>query len=275
MPSGSWGICLPISVEGRRALIGHTGFIGGNLCRDMEFDERYNSGNVYRLSGHYGLVVCAAMPGAKWYANENPSKDATALASLIGGLREITADKFVLISTIDVYGPMQRQGAHERIEPDAEAPNFYGSHRRLLERFCQRRFDVHVLRLATVFGRGMRKNALFDLLTGCRVEQIPENSVYQWYNVAQLRRDIERVASDGIGIVNLVSEPVEMAELRDLFFPGLALGPSRSDAPDYAVGTNYRRFLKLRGLILAEIGEFVAEWRREGNSDGDRLAPRL
>ena len=49
----------------RRALIGHTGFVGSNLDRQLAVTDRYNSRNVGEMRGQsYDEIVCAGVRGA-------------------------------------------------------------------------------------------------------------------------------------------------------------------------------------------------------------------
>ncbi|MFQ5504898.1 MAG: pyridine nucleotide transhydrogenase, partial [Planctomycetota bacterium] len=88
----------------RRALIGHTGFVGQNLQRQGSFDGLYNSGNIESIADRsYDLLVCAGAPGVKWKANQEPEVDLASIQRLIRSLERVAARKLVLISTVDVY----------------------------------------------------------------------------------------------------------------------------------------------------------------------------
>jgi hypothetical protein len=53
------------------ALIGHTGFVGGHLSRQVAFDDLYNSKNIEHIAGKsYRLVVCCGASAVKWVANQ-------------------------------------------------------------------------------------------------------------------------------------------------------------------------------------------------------------
>src|SRR5262245_29185877 len=85
------------------ALIGYTGFVGGNLLKQAPFEGRFNSKNVEAIAGQtYDLVVCAGAPPEKWKANRNPEADGKAIGRLTAALEQVNAAQVVLISTVDV-----------------------------------------------------------------------------------------------------------------------------------------------------------------------------
>lgn len=46
----------------RRALIGHTGFVGSNLNQQCEYSHCYNSKNIGDIKGeHFEEIVCAGI----------------------------------------------------------------------------------------------------------------------------------------------------------------------------------------------------------------------
>ena len=85
---------------------------------------------------------------------------------------------------------------------------------------------------------GLKKNALFDLLHGHRLEHIDPAARFQWYPLERLADDIDRVQALGLPLVNLVTEPVSMAEIRGRFFPGSTLG-GQSRPAAYDVRTRH------------------------------------
>ena len=88
----------------RRALIGHTGFVGSNLDRQIAVTDRYNSRNFREIAGQsYDEVVCAGIQAVKWWANQNPAEDWAGIAPLLETLEQAEIKRFVLISTADVY----------------------------------------------------------------------------------------------------------------------------------------------------------------------------
>ena len=146
------------------ALIGHTGFVGGSLVRQHPFAVTFNSANIGDISGAcFETVVCAAAPGSMLQANRAPERDHAAIEALTKQLRCVEVRRFVLISSIAVlaeFAAGDDEGAGAFQETLA-----YGRHRRMLEAFCETHFeDCLVVRLPALFGPGLRKNFIFDLM---------------------------------------------------------------------------------------------------------------
>lgn len=196
------------------ALIGYTGFVGGTLDRQHSFDDRYNSKNSAEMRGKsYDLVVCAGAPGAKWLANQKPEEDLANLQALMDNLKEVRAERFVLLSTVDVYEiPVVEVDEATPIDPEKVQP--YGRHRYYLEDFVRGQFAQHyVVRLPGLFGEGLRKNFLYDLLNNNVLDMTHKDSVFQFYNMARLWDQIQVVMERGLSLVNFATEPVRSGEV--------------------------------------------------------------
>ena len=146
------------------AIIGHTGFVGGALVHQHPFGATYNSSNIDAIAQTtFDTVVCAAAPGSMFIANRHPEHDRAAIEALVDQLSKVRARRFVLVSSIAVLADFAG-GADERTTAFQEE-FAYGHHRRLLEAFCEGHFDhCMVVRLPALFGPGLRKNFLFDLM---------------------------------------------------------------------------------------------------------------
>ena len=97
------------------ALIGHTGFVGSNLRAHGSYSGFYNSKNIGDIAGReYDCVVCSGVSAVKWMANKNPEQDSADIKILLDCLDQVRAERFVLISTVDVYqspnGQTERDG---------------------------------------------------------------------------------------------------------------------------------------------------------------------
>ena len=210
-------------------LIGHTGFVGSNLHRQAAFDDVFRSTNIGEIAGRqFDLVVCAGISAVKWKANQDPAADRAGIATLREALESVTAQRFVLISTVDVYPAVR--GVDE--QTDCSAPNHaYGAHRLAFEDFVRSRFPTHhVVRLPGLYGPSLKKNVLYDLLHDHRCGFIDPAARFQWYDVRRLWADVGRVIAAELALVNLVPEPVATADLVEGLFEDRALAPP-SDAP--------------------------------------------
>lgn len=146
------------------SLIGATGFVGSQLARQHAFGARFNSRNIGEAQGRaFERAVCAAAPGSMFEANRFPDLDKQRLDRLASDLSGIRADRFILISTIAVFDDF-------RAESEDDTAHFanasvYGRHRRELEVFCAGHFpSCLIVRLPALFGAGLKKNFLFDIL---------------------------------------------------------------------------------------------------------------
>lgn len=146
------------------ALVGNTGFVGGHLCRQHHFEARFNSRNIDEAAGqNYQTVVCAAAPGSMFEANRFPERDRDRVYGLITQLSRIGAQRFILISSIAVLEDFA--GGQDESTTAFQTDLAYGRHRRQLELFCQGHFsNCLIARLPALFGEGLKKNFLFDIL---------------------------------------------------------------------------------------------------------------
>lgn len=202
----------------KNALIGYTGFVGGNILDQHTFDETYNSKNFLDMQGReFDEVVCAGISAVKWLANKNPDEDKQKIQALEDVLSSITAERFVLISTIDVYPGIT--GEDESYDCASVPNNAYGTHRLEFEQFCKDRFqDCYIIRLPGLFGKGLKKNVIYDLLNHNCLDMINPESSFQYYDLSNIWSDIEKVTSSGAHLVNLFTEPVATQTIIDQFF---------------------------------------------------------
>jgi nucleoside-diphosphate-sugar epimerase len=244
------------------ALIGHTGFVGSNLRRQVAFDAQVNSSTVDELRGRkFDLVVCAGARAEKWKANQDPDADLAGIDRLLSVLRDIRAERFVLVSTVDVFETPV--GVDESAPADAR--HAYGRNRRMLEQLCQERFSAQVLRLPGLFGPGLKKNAIYDLLHENQVEKIHPDSAYQFYDVRQLWSDAEKAHASGIHLLHVATEPVAMGDIARRFFGRELRAPAGAPAR-YDVRSHYAAvwggrggYLRSREEVLHGLARFVAE----------------
>jgi nucleoside-diphosphate-sugar epimerase len=250
------------------ALIGHTGFVGGNLAAQAHFDCFFNSKNIGEVPGRsFDLLVVSAMPAAMWIANRDSEGDRAILDRLAGCLTQARADRVVLISTTAVY-PVPVD-VDEESAIDAAAQTSYGRHRLMLEHIVAKHFgNTHIVRLPGLFGDGLKKNVIYDLLHDNEVHKINSAGVYQYYNLDRVWADVETAIAADIRLVNFVTAPVTVAEVARKAFgrefsndPGTP--PARSDIRSRHAARFGGRdgYLYDRDRVLGDLKAFVTRER--------------
>lgn len=251
------------------ALIGFTGFVGHNLDLQRKYDLKFNSKNFRDMAGKsFSRLVCAGVSAVKWQANKDPETDLARLNALIDVLKTVQADKLVLISTIDVYSVSC--GVDENFDCHNPDHHAYGRHRLLFEDFCKEHFsDVLIVRLPGLFGNGIKKNVIFDLLNDNCLEMIQKDSAFQYYDLANLSDDIERAEKAGLDLVNLFTEPVRTGDIIDAFFPGKAVGAKAGGAVSYDMRTKHAAlwgksggYCYSRAEVLEQMRNFIAGYSK-------------
>jgi len=245
-------------------LIGYTGFVGSNLKEQHEFDAFYNSKNFEQMAGrNFGELVCAGVAAEKWKANKNPVQDLMRIQELIKVLQNIKADRFVLISTIDVY-PIA-QGKDESFDCHKQENHAYGKNRLLFEDFCVEHFPrCHIIRLPGLFGKGIKKNIIYDLLHGNMLKKINPSSSFQYYYLKNLWSDIEVAINADLPLLNLFTEPIVTLEIQSRFFPDKQIGDQASQIFHYDLHTCYSHLFSNKGPyrhskeeVLLQMQEFM------------------
>ncbi|WP_210438549.1 NAD-dependent epimerase/dehydratase family protein [Nocardioides xinjiangensis] len=200
------------------ALIGHSGFVGSTLKRQRGFEHQFRSSDIAGIDGGaFETVVCAGAPAQKWKANADPDADRRTIDGLIEHLDRVTSERFVLISTVDVFG--DPTGVDESSVVRTDGLHAYGANRRRLEEFVQERFDRHlVVRLPGLVGPGLRKNVIFDLLHDNNLDAVDSRGVFQFYPMVNLWWDIDSALGAGLSLVHLTAEPVDVATVARLGF---------------------------------------------------------
>ena len=247
------------------ALIGHSGFVGGNLLAYRSYDTVYRSSDIDTIRGReFGHVVCAGVQAMKWWANLHPEEDLAGIDRLLDALSEVKANRFTLISTIDVY-PSPR-GVDEDSPIETAGHHAYGRHRVLAERRIAETFPrALVLRLPGLFGPGLKKNVIYDLIHENNLHQVHPGGVFQYYDLRRLADDIDKAWSLGLTTLNISSVPIGTAEIRDRFFPGKELGGKDAAPAGYDMLSKHAAawngsdgYLYPKERVLADLGDWLA-----------------
>jgi len=184
------------------ALIGYTGFVGNILKKDI-IGDYYNSKNINDIKNKsYKNVYCAGVSAVKWFANKNPNVDMENIDILLKNIKTIKCEKLILVSTIGIYDN----------EP-------YGYNRKSLEEKLTDVFGdkLFIVRLPAVYGEGLKKNLLYDMLNNSLLKEINLGDTFQWYNVDNIKTDIDNFLEKNYQLIELYPEPITNKELIDLF----------------------------------------------------------
>lgn len=197
----------------KNALIGYSGFVGSTLLKQTTFDQLYRSTNIHEIADQqFDTLVCAGAPAQKWKANQSPEHDLKTIETLISHLKTVVCNRFILISTVDVFhSPV---AVDEKSEVPTDDLHPYGLHRHLLETFVLEHFrSPTIIRLPGLVGPGLRKNAIFDLLNDNDCSKIDSRSAFQFYPMVNLWPDIQATLKAGLNLVHLTSEPLTIGEI--------------------------------------------------------------
>jgi hypothetical protein len=242
------------------------------LENQYTFTEHYNSRDIEQIRGRsYDLLVCSGVTAIKWKANRFPAEDRAAIDRLLESLAQVTASRVILISTVDVYPTTA--GVDEWFDPHGRANHAYGTNRLHVEDTLQRLFDkLHIVRLPAVFGPGLKKNALYDLIHDNALEAIQPASEFQYYDVRRLWTDLQIVLANELRVVNFATEPIRTQAIVNRSFPGKEVGAQAGAAVRYDVRTRYGGLFGGRSgymysaeTVLTQIGDWV-HWDRSGRA---------
>ena len=254
------------------ALVGFTGFVGGNLRMQHQFNAQYNSNNIQDIAGrNFKTLVFAGARAEKWWANANAEADRAGIEKAIDCMKQAKADRLVLISTIDVLPPAP--GLNEDFDCATAKPHAYGINRFYLEQALADAYErIHIVRLPGLFGPGLKKNIIFDLLNDNMLEKINPESAFQFYDLTRLWSDIERVVSHDIDLIHLFPEPIQTQRIIDELFPDKLVGADAAPKANYDYRTKYDKlfggtdgYIYDSTEVLRQLAAFVAAQRNQSN----------
>ena len=196
----------------KTALIGHTGFVGGNLAAAHDFTDRYNSRNIGSITGNsYDLLVSAFGRADSHRINSHGADDLAEIEDFIALLAEVEATKLVVISTVCVYPGGTSPDETTPLRADELTP--YGANRLHMEQALAKRFDTLVLRLPQLYGIGLKKGVVYDLLNSYRVEYIRPDGLFQYYDLRRLWADTQVALEAGLDALNVATPALTSAQV--------------------------------------------------------------
>ncbi|MDL2253356.1 sugar nucleotide-binding protein [Ruminococcaceae bacterium OttesenSCG-928-I18] len=238
----------------KHTLVGHTGFVGGNLAAGHTFDAMYHSTDIEESFGaDNGLVIYSGMPSEKFLANADPAADLAVAEKAMDNIRKMRPEQLVLISTVDVYP--RPFGVYEDTAVHSEEMPAYGKNRRALEDWVRQAFpEALIVRLPGLFGKGLKKNFIYDMLT-----IIPMMLREDRFEQLSKKNPLVRAcyAKDEAGFYRLEAEQTQREELKAFFenndFNALSFTDSRSVFQFYNLAnlwTDLSRCLKMNLRLM-------------------------
>jgi hypothetical protein len=143
--------------------------------------------------------------------NLNPAEDRAEIDAYVDLLSTVKTAKLVVISTVCVYpGGSSPTEATPLTGADLTP---YGVNRLRMERQLSERFDALVVRLPQLYGRGVKKGIVYDLLNKYRVEYIEPAGLFQHYDLGRLWSDIQVGLRAGLPALNVATPPLTSARV--------------------------------------------------------------
>jgi hypothetical protein len=196
----------------KTALIGYTGFVGSNLAAAYAFSDVYNTSNIGDIRGRsYDLVVSAAARADSHRINQNGPADLAEIDDYVGLLSTVNTKQLVLISTVCIYPGGSSPDEASPLAAEGLTP--YGANRLHMEQALTARFRTLALRLPQLYGIGLKKGIVYDLLNDYRVEHIRPDGRFQYYDLRRLWADTQIALGAGLTALNMATPAVTNARV--------------------------------------------------------------
>lgn len=254
-------------------MVGHRGFVGSAIAAylrsvgaDVVGIDRTN------YDEHRGttadLLVNAGGSSDRRLAQADPGVDFDQnVTGTLHVLRDLSADRYVHLSTIEVYAdPTSPAHTEEDVAIDPAAQTPYGFHKYLSE-LVVRRYARQwaILRVGPLVGPGLRKNSIYDLLVR-RTLFVHPDSTLQYLDTRELA-SLTWALRDADGeVVNLCGTGT--VRLRDIAVRlGVTLAPEHEALPMQSCDVSVA---KLRGMAKTTstrdtVERFLGDLQREPN----------
>ncbi len=178
-------------------VLGANGFIGSAIVTEIQRRGfpviPVTRKNYAGLRGtECDLLINANGNSKKYLATRQPAKEFDlSVRSVMRSLRDFKTRRYLHLSTIDVYADHSVPELNREDAPDHMAAlSSYGLHKRMAELLVMKYAPAWtILRIGGCVGPGLKKNSVYDLLTGAPVRVHPD-STYQYLDT----RDLSRLA---------------------------------------------------------------------------------
>ena len=198
-------------------IIGAKGTVGKTLLSQYKNEEIFphqiirenfedSSKNYYKT-----LIVCC-FDARKYIVDKDPFSDLENINYIYKTLKKYSAEKVILISTVDVY--QTRKGNELTLLNHNKAG--YSFNRYLCELYLREVFEkTFIIRLQGLVGVNIKKNMVFDLKFDNSVEKVNRNLKIQYYPLIRLMKDLKNIINKDIKLVNLSCEPLSINDISE------------------------------------------------------------
>lgn len=257
-------------------IIGGRGYVGSGFaryCRARGVPHQVITRENYdELAGtSCDVLVNANGNSRKYLADRAPLVEFNqSVRSVAVSLAAFKAGSYVLISTGDIYDdPSGPDTTNEDREPDLGRISRYGLHKSLAERLVMGGHpDWLVVRAGGFVGPGIKKNAVFDILTGAKIWLSPASELQFIHtdHAAEIIMGIVEKGGAGRQIVNFGGQgTVNLGELHAAVGSSGVFDPT---APTIRFELSLAKLTALSPVAIPhsgdEVGHFAAAWPAAG-----------
>lgn len=252
-------------------LIGGSGFVGSGFvryCRSRGLPHQVITRDNY---GRFAGTSCDVLVNAngnsrKYLADRDPVAEFDqSVRSVAVSLAAFSAGTYVLISTGDVYNdPSRPETSREDRDLDIAGKSRYGLHKFLAERLV---IGAHpnwlVVRAGGFVGPGIKKNAIFDILTGGKI-WLSADSELQFIHTDHAAAIVMGIVERGVRreVVNLGGQ--RTVRLGDVHAAARSTGVFEPGAPTIRYELSLAKLAALSPVPIPnsadEVAGFAAAW---------------
>ncbi len=190
-------------------ILGANGFIGSHLVSVFPDAVRITRESSL-IRGKIETLFIAAPTSRKYQVNRFPSEDLVDVNNILKLIHSSNRiDNIVLVSTIDVYSNLESSSEISECKSELS----YGGNRHFLEtQLSLLGSNLKVCRTGGLFGRGIKKNLIHDLVNR-RTEFLLDynmESTYQWLPVDFFIKELLDFSHSELSLKNIVGEPISV-----------------------------------------------------------------
>jgi nucleoside-diphosphate-sugar epimerase len=185
-------------------VIGAGGFVGSaivNYLKSINIAvESVHRTNFKQSDNLYDICIDASGSSKKFIAEENPAVDlVNSVVNCSKVLKYYPSKLHILISSVDIYKKLDDPiTTNEDNLENIPAVTRYGYHKFITEQYVKT-YSTNwlIFRLSGMIGDGLKKNPIFDLITG-NTFWISPKSEFQYINTESVSKIIWEVINKGI-----------------------------------------------------------------------------